>query len=156
MKIWARQQLINRFVIIESFICLFRFASSLSLHEYLHPATLWVDLLHHLNNTMSLLEMKLPYDPVCPSVMSSVGRSVGWSVSEVDKSFTLLLLSEHLCDLQLKIYDSNPRLPQVSRADHLMRIMVYPLYEHWTWAYLDSSHISDDQTIINNDWTRCM
>ena len=93
------------------------FASSLSLHEYLHPATLWVDLLHHLNNTMSLLEMKLPYDPVCPSVMSSVGRSVGWSVSEVDKSFTLLLLSEHLCDLQLKIYDSNPRLPQVSRAD---------------------------------------
>ena len=47
-----------------------------------------------------LMEVKLPYDPVC----SSVGRSVGWSVSnmlnisaqnQIDSSFILDLNSMH-------------------------------------------------------------
>ena len=48
-------------------------------------------------NWFTLLEMKLPYDPVCPFV----GRPVGWSVGQswfpkMAGSFTSMLLSEHL------------------------------------------------------------
>ena len=48
-----------------------------------------------------LLEVKLPYDPVCPSFVRSVSWSAGRLVSlsqftERAGSYTLMLLSKHL------------------------------------------------------------